>query len=188
MKKILCVLTVFCIMAAPAYAGSLKHITLSDGSTLKGKIIDYDNGIYTIKTNNLGLIKINEEKVESISSKAAAQQQAQQIQRVPQIQGAASGLSGMGGSGNGKIMEQAQALQGQLMANPQMMQEVQELMNDPDIMEMMSDQNFINAVMSGDMNRLMNDPKMQQLMNNPAMQDFVNKLQAQGMTPQGMGY
>src|SRR6185503_20560966 len=91
------------LMSQLSWAASPKTVTLNDGSVIKGDIIKLENGVYTIKSTQLGEIKVEEEKVLSITSA-----QAQQIQK-------SNGSNTS--SQNSSLKDQVQKIQGQVVGN-----------------------------------------------------------------------
>ncbi len=57
------------LSAAGAGAGELNVIELKDGSIISGEVVSLAGGIYTIRTDSLGMIKLEESKIRAIRSK-----------------------------------------------------------------------------------------------------------------------
>jgi len=140
-----------------------KSIILKDGSVIQGEVIGFSSGIYTVKTANLGEIQIQDKNIQAIAAKGAANPQKAQNNS----------------SSNAEIQRKVQAMQGSILSDPQMMNEIQSLMNNPEIMRLMADENFIQEVMSMDPEKLEKNPKMKELMNNPEMLRVIRRLQGQ---------
>ena len=49
-------------------AGEVRVIELIDGSTITGEVLSLNNGIYVIKSESLGTIKLEESKIRAIHS------------------------------------------------------------------------------------------------------------------------
>ncbi len=137
--------------ASAVFVRAEQVITLKDGSQIKGELVDVQNGVYTVKSALLGAITVNADQVNSIASPEAA--------------------AGMNG--------QIQAAQTKIMANPQTMSELQELIQDPEITQMLSDPALIQAVAAKDPAAVQNNPNAQALMQNPKMRTLMEKLQQQ---------
>ena len=70
-----------------------------------------------------------------------------------------------------------QAVHNKIMTDPQAMNDIQQMAQDPEIMALLSDPAFIAALQSGDMNNLGSDPRIKQLAGNPRVQALIEKLQ-----------
>ena len=77
---------------------------------------------------------------------------------------------------SGDISAQVQATQTKLMTDPQIMQEIQMLVQDPEITQLLADPSILQAVTSKDVNSLQNNPKAQALMENPKMRALIEKI------------
>src|ERR1044072_8225437 len=139
----------------PAFADDNKTFALSDGTKIVGKLISVQNGTYTIQTSQLGTIQLKDAQIKSIttgfatdsSSSAQTNNQSQNLQMdKTQLQG------------------QVQQLQGQLMADPQFMAEIQTLINDEEVKTILSDPEVMQAVTSYDAATIQNNPKLQRLL------------------------
>lgn len=145
-------------LALPSFAQEdVKTILLSDGTKIKGTIMSFNDGAYRISTSNLGEITVNDKNIVSISSTDTAEAVNPQ-------------------ASNTDIKNQVGQMQNMLMADPQLLQEIQGLMDDPEVMKLLEDKNFINDVMSYDPNRIESNEKTQQLMQNPKIQALMNKI------------
>jgi hypothetical protein len=141
-------------------------ITLKDGSQIKGELSGIDNGVYTVKTPIIGDVHVAASDVASITNGNGT--------------AAAAPADLAPASGSAPNMDaQIAASQKQLMSNPQSMETLQEMAQDPDIMQALSDPAIVQAVTTHDYQAVQNNPKIQELMNNPKMQAFLQKLAAQ---------
>jgi len=75
--------------------------------------------------------------------------------------------------------QQVAAQQQQLMSNPQSMQVLQQMTQDPAIMQALQDPALVQAVTNHDYQAVGNNPAVQKLMSNPNMQALLQKLAAQ---------
>lgn len=144
------------------FAASTKYITLKDGSVIKGELVSFDNGTYTVQTENLGLLQLPEGNVISVATGGA----------VAQAPVAAS---------KPEFAKNVSDMQSQIMADPQTMEAVQAMAEDPEIVAMISDPNFIKklttAVSNDNVESVADDPRLQELMGNPKMKALVQQLQ-----------
>ncbi len=173
MNKIILPLLLTCtFLSVTAHAEQV--ITLKDGSQIKGELIGITDGLYTIKTPIIGAVHVAASDVVNISNAAAAPVALPQAAAPANVIPAASLPSA----------QQMQNAQAQLMANPMVMQDMQQLAQDPEIMQMLSDPELVKAVTSHDASAVANNPKAQALMNNPKMRALIEKLRGNGALPQ----
>jgi len=140
-----------------------KIITLKDGSVLKGNIVKMMDGQYTLATENLGEIKVPESDVLSIQSLEAISSSQQ--------------LSNKGTSGTSPLKNEVERLQGDILADPNLMNEVQTMIKDEEIKSLLSDPKLLDDVMSFDQDTIQNNKNIQQLLQNPKMKNLMNKIQ-----------
>jgi hypothetical protein len=72
-----------------------------------------------------------------------------------------------------------QAVQAQVTENPEIVGDIENLLDDPEIMSIISDPTFIAAVQSGDMASLESNPRLQRLLEHPAIQAIIEKVKLQ---------
>lgn len=137
-------------------AGEIKEIVLKDGSVLTGDVISLNNGIYTIKSDILGIIKLEESKVRTIQEKSY--------------------------TGNTRVMSNSnasgeiQSLQQKMMSDKEVMILVQALQNDPEFKKLLEDPAFMKAINAGDVAALSADPRFVKLLNNSTVQEIQKKV------------
>lgn len=168
MKKLLTLFTALMFLTAASLvsAQTVKSIQLSDGSTIQGKIVGMNNGVYTIDTPAMGTIELSEDKVMSIGAPGMASNA-----------GAPAGMNAQG------MQQQVMQMQQQIFADPNMMAEIQAMAQDPEIMQLLSDPALMQAATQMDVNGVSNNPNAQRLMQNPKMQELMQKMAAQqGLT------
>jgi len=165
-NRLICFLFLLTLLSPLAIASSVKHITLKDGSVIKGELVSFENGIYTLQTDNLGRLQLPESNVASVSNEmigAPVPQMGQQPASAPNFSNKVS------------------VLQAQIMNDPQTMQAVQAMAEDPEIAAMIADPAFVKqltaAVSNNNVESVADDPKIQQLMSNPKMQALIRQLQ-----------
>jgi hypothetical protein len=157
------------ISALPSIAETTRLIQLQDGSTLKGTVIGLSDGVYTIKTAQLGTVTINESDVLAITQPGT--QNSSSANPTP------SPSALLGAMNSEQFQNQVMSVQNQIMADPQKMAEIQQLMQDPEIMRLMSDPQFLNDVMTYDMETITNNPNVQRLMENPKIRQLLETMQ-----------
>lgn len=148
------------MITAAAFAAEIKEIELSDGSVITGEVISLGNGVYTIRTEAMGTLAIEESKVRSIRQRGSA---------------SPSASSSSSGSSSGQSADITR-LQQQIMSDDQVLDMLQSLQNDPEFMKIMEDPEIMKAVNSGDTAALMANPKFLRLMQNPSVKHIQQKL------------
>ena len=162
MKKIFS--TLFLIIAAAnlalyAHAQAAKVITLKDGSVIKGNVLQLTDGIYTLETDNLGKVNVAESEIVSIAAESTP------------------ALQATGDTASAALKGQAQEIQTNLLSDPSIMAEIQNIMQDPEIRGVLSDPAFMNAIMSYDPKQIQQSEKTQYLLQNPKFQSLMEKIQ-----------
>jgi len=159
MKKIfLCLLLL--TLSISAYCQETSQIELTDGSTIKGKIVSLTNGVYTIEAPTLGRIAVASSKIKKIETSGASPSLA------PNAVTAA----------NPEMKAQINNYTAQIMSNPDILKITTDLANDPQFQEMMKDPQIMRAVYAGDMQTLMSNPKFMNAINNPKINQIKDKL------------
>lgn len=154
MKKTIFLLLLALLGFASARAGEIREVELTDGSTIPAEVLSLANGIYTLRSDSLGILKLEESKVRVIRSRSS---------RPANSNASASG--------------EVRALQDRMMGDQQVMSLVQSLQNDPEFRKVLEDPALLNAVNSGDMAALMASPKFLKLLNNSTVRDIQKKVQ-----------
>lgn len=138
-----------------AHAAELSRIDLKDGSSVTGEVISLTNGIYTIKSDVLGMLKIEQIKVRSIQSAA-------DVSAAP--------------SGGTASASDIQTLQKKMMSDGEIMAKIQSLQNDPEFKALLEDPKIMTAVANGDVTALSADPRFVKLLNNTTVQEIQQKV------------
>lgn len=153
-----CFLCLILFAAGGAGAAELKVIELKDGSVITGEVLSLSGGIYTVRSDSLGLIKLEESKIRAIRS------------RSPGNGGAAGGPAAAQGN-------DTQALQQKMMGDQEIMGMIRSLRDDPEFKRVMEDPGVMKAVKEGDVTALMANPQFMKLLNNPTLKEIEKKVQ-----------
>jgi len=78
---------------------------------------------------------------------------------------------------SGNVKGETQALQQQMLSDPEIMNMIQSLQNDPDFQQILQDPEIMKAVSSGDIAALMANQKFMRILNNKTVHDIGTKLQ-----------
>jgi uncharacterized protein (DUF342 family) len=131
------------------------EIDLVDGTVISGKLVSFDDGIYTIHSTTLGTLKIKEKNVRSIHSMTLTAETAPDTYTQTEIQ----------------------SLQQKMLADEDVMKMITSLLQDPDFQEILRDEALMKAISSGDLNTLISNPKFQKLLNKSTVEQIKEKLE-----------
>ena len=140
------------LFIANAAAGKIREIELKDGSVITGEVQSLSNGVYTIKSDSLGIIKLEESKIRAMRSKAPV----------------ASPTSGTG--------SEVRSLQEKMMSDKEIMTMIESLKDDQDFKKLLQDPEVMKAVQTGDIAALTANPQFMKLLNNPTVKDIQKKV------------
>lgn len=152
----ICVVLVLGFSLNTTYAAEIKEIELKDGSVLSGEVISFTNGIYTLKSDVLGTIKLEESKIRAIREQ-------------PSTNAVAS-------TNTGSTAGEMQSLQQKMMNDKEIMNMIQSLQNDPEFKKLLEDPKIMSAVQAGDVAALTADPRFMKLLNHPTVQEIQKKV------------
>ena len=165
MKKYLLtfILTITLFNLASAAPKTLKVITLKGGSSLKGEVIQLKDGIYTLDILDLGRMNIPESDILSITSS-----------QVPGSQYSQPGENNH--PQKEQIKNQVNQIQKDILSDPGLMIELQNIINDEEVQAMLSDPKLLNDILSYDPQRIQQNNSAQDLMQNEKMQELMEKI------------
>jgi hypothetical protein len=133
-------------------AGEYRQIELNDGSLLTGEVLSYQNGAYTVRTDSLGTVTINDAQVRSIRSPRERD----------------SSIS--------PGMSQSGSLRQQMESDEEVMDLIRALKDDPGFREALQDPEIMRAVQNNDLVALMTNPKFLELLNNSKVLEIQKKV------------
>jgi hypothetical protein len=148
-------LFVLVISAQTAPAGEIREIELNDGSVITGELLSLSGGMYTIKSDSLGIVRVEETKIRAVRSKTPA----------------SSGLQS-----NGSASVQAGALTDRMMNDAEIMSMIRGLQDDPDFKKILEDPEIMQAVKNNDVATLMSKPEFMRLLDNPPVRTIREKV------------
>lgn len=157
--KGICVIILLVVLSAGVFAGEIREITLMDGSAIYGEIVSFNDGIYTIKSNSLGTIKIEESDIQQIRVKFRGVNKNEYDSPL-----------------DSSLSSEVQTLQSLMKNDQAIMNMIVSLQNDPDFQEIMGDTDIINALNSGNIAALISNPKFMRLLDNEKVQQIQKKL------------
>lgn len=157
MKRILALsLFAFLLCSFTAAAAEKSKIELTDGSTITGEVVEMSGGIYKIRTDSMGELKIPSNRIISISPGSTTNK---------------SSGKRIEGPDNAKI----EAIQKDIISDPKMIELVQALMSEPELQEALKDPSMMEKINSGDTAALEKDPNFQKFMNHPKVKEIMER-------------
>lgn len=141
-----------------------KFITLTDGTQLRGRLIAVNNDIYTFETTSLGQLNIHGDNILSINSSNNGPASTTQENGTTQT------------SITEEQRQQAKDLQQQMMSDPETMDEIKSLSQDPELLDILSDQDLVKDILSYDIEKIKQNPKAMQLFENDKIQNLIQKI------------
>lgn len=171
MKKIILFLSCFLLATSvPAFSQQpTQTITLKDGTTIKGQLINVSNGSYFIASQTMGQVKVSADQVLSINNGEAAQGANAQFKT----------------GADGKIStDTINDVKTNMMQDPQILSLIQELVKDPEVAELMKNPSLMQDALSMDPQKIQNNPEVQKLMQNPTMQKIISMTAEKMQVPQ----
>ena len=151
---------VFCVSAEPA----VQTVRLKDGSVVTGRVLSLAKGLYTVETSSMGIISVKQEDVVAIVAGSGAVPSS--LEEVWQSAPATAGISS----------EAMQGYQQKIMSNPQVMQDLQALVNDPEIVAIVSDPELQAAIMKKDLSALQKSDKFRKFATHPTILKMVGEV------------
>ena len=146
-QLIIGLLLFFGSLAGYASAGEVREIQLNDGSVIYGEILSLRNDVLTLKTETLGVVTLDASKIRTIRMKPETETADDQFQELRQS----------------------------MMSDPEILNMIFSLQNDPEIQAILKDPELMKSLSSGDIGALISNPAIIKLLNNPKIQDIGKK-------------
>jgi hypothetical protein len=143
-----------------AFGSEMMQFELNDGSVMVGETVSFDNGVYTIKSSSIGIVKVKDadirviRKASKTKSGGTSQQGSSQINR-----------------------KQIEGLQGQLMSDENIMNIILSLQTDPEFQAILKDPALMKAINSGDIGSVRSNEKFMQLLEHEKVDQIMKKLE-----------
>ncbi len=153
-----CFLILLSVYYNSVFAGEVRLIELNDGSVISGEIVSFSDGVYTISSSSLGTLQIEDTNIRAIRSESS-----------PTKDAAVNPLLTLAGT-------DLQGLLGLMMGDPEVMNKILLLQNDPDFQAVLQDPEVMSAVMSGDINALLTNPTFMKLLEHQQVQEITKEL------------
>lgn len=159
-KYLLILITGWC---SNLWSSEPRQIELNDGSVISGEIIAFSKGTYTIKSSTLGTLEIKDSDIRIIRSEVT--NPATQSLRLP--------------NNNQAINSELQNLQNLIMNDPEMMNSISSLQDDPQFQAILQDPEVMNSVNSGNINGLLANPNFVKLLEHQKVQEIAKQIEPQ---------
>lgn len=178
MKKLYSVLLISLLSAHLCFAAGNSRITLNDGTTIYGKVVGMSDGVYTIRTDTMGDIKVNSDNVVEISSNTAPKNQSNINILEGNERGSKNNYSKNNNSQNDYSAQQkdANAKVQSMMMNEDFMDNLMQLNETSEMQSILNDPEVMEAIQNGDYDFLMNNSKMNDLMNSSGIQEILGDM------------
>ena len=154
-QLMICVVIALVLAVHSASGGEVREIELNDGSVVTGEVISLSKGVYTIKSDSLGTITIDETKVRIIRPKSSSRSAGDEWK---------------------KNAAEVESLQGRMMNDQEIMGMIQSLQNDPEFNKILEDPEIMKAVTAGDVAALTANPRFMKLLDNQTVRDIQKKV------------
>ncbi len=179
MKKFFAALLITLLSAHFCFAAGNNRITLNDGTTIYGKVVGMSDGVYTIRTETMGEIKVNSDNVVEITSNTAPKKQS----NIDILEGNERGSRNNNYSGNNNSQNNYSAQQKDanarvqsMMMNEDFMNNLMQLSESSEMQSILNDPEIMEAIQNGDYDFLMNNSKMNDLMNSSGIQEILGDM------------
>lgn len=138
-----------------SFAAKPQIITLQDGSSVSGQVLSLSGGVYQIKTQSMGTVQVQQSQVVSIRSVSITSTNSESMTIDP-----------------ARLQQVLRAI----VTNPQTMQSIQALQNDPQFQAVLNNPQIMQAIQSGNWGALAQNPKIQQLTNHSAVKNISRQM------------
>jgi hypothetical protein len=140
---------------------SAANVVLKDGTVVHGEVEALQDGVYTVRTDSLGTVRVRKDEVRSIDEG-----------------GGSTRRSGSDSSTIDSSSQEAElrSLQLGIMQNPSLLAMLLALQNDPDVLAVLADPEIMKKIAAGDYTALMNDPKIDALMRDDKVRAIVDEM------------
>ncbi len=162
LRHLAMVLCLFTAGLAPAAPGDgTRLIELSDGSVISGRIISFENGVYTVASPSLGRLRLKDSEILSIRSNPGSSRAMQSTPQMPDADQAGQSFSG---------------IERRIVGDPKVFSLVMSLQQDPQILAILNDPAIMRAIAARDVEALRNNPKIRELERNPVIQEILGRM------------
>ena len=158
-STIICFFILVIFLVGNTVASDIAQVQLVDGRVISGKIISFKEGAYTLRSDSLGTITVDESQIQLI-----------------RMDPSSADLWAPAGTTNDSIEKTMESLQKSIANDPQIMELIRTLQNDPHIEALIQDETIMDAVNAGDISSLMANPEFIKLFENPSIQQIQKEM------------
>ena len=158
------------IFAGQGFGSGPAEIVLRDGSVIRAEVISLQDGVYTLKSESLGTIIIEQSRIAGIkmgSSVSPDVHAGTPSSTTPEVASQTA---------ESNVIGQINTMREALMSDQSIMEKLSSLSNDPELMRVVQDPEIMKSVTSGDIKALIANDKFIQLLNNPSIQEISRKI------------
>lgn len=198
MKKAVIIVFLVSISLALSAAGILQRIVLLDDSVIVGEVIELKDGVYTVRSETVGEIKVAVDKVLEITRLDGASSSHSEYQETSEVPVSAGNIDiidrgakkttrsarkpadqetrTMAGSDNLQAQQdRANAEVQSMMMQDDFLDSMMDLSGSQNMMDVMSDPEVMDAISRNDYEFLMNNEKMKNLMESSEIRDILGE-------------
>lgn len=170
------------IAVSLSYAGEFCEVRLEDGTKILGEVVSLQDGIYEMKTQTMGAVEVDAGKVILIRKVERETPAIQPMTNSTQNNTAPEPETVDADAENAEVNPQMieggiDAIKQAMQSNPQAMDSIASLQNDPDFQAVLNDPEIMDAVNSNDIEALSSNPKFLRLLENSTVEDISGELQ-----------
>ncbi len=198
MKKILTVILAVLLGGTLIAAEKLKKITLKDASVIIGRVIEMKDAQYTVETEALGALKLDEDNIIEIRTLGSnedaytdyqpsepgkphqdiqIQDGAKRQKSSPARQKYEESLQPSGSNDMNRQQEEVNSRVKSMTADGDFLESLMDLSENNSMMDVMSDPEVMDAISRNDYDFLMNNEKMKNLMDSSEIKDLLGGME-----------
>jgi len=197
-KKILTVILAVLLGGTLIAAEKLKKITLKDASVIIGRVIEMKDAQYTVETEALGALKLDEDNIIEIRTLGSnedaytdyqpsepgkphqdiqIQDGAKRQKSSPARQKYEESLQPSGSNDMNRQQEEVNSRVKSMTADGDFLESLMDLSENNSMMDVMSDPEVMDAISRNDYDFLMNNEKMKNLMDSSEIKDLLGGME-----------
>lgn len=157
-------LLIFGLLCSVARAEDLREVELFDGSLIYAEMLSFEDGVYTLKSESLGTIRIDESNIQSIHHAGVVK--------------AGITAEDLANVSTGELIK---AIKERLIGENDTGGAMLSFLRDPDLQEIINDPDIMKAIEAGNIQAVITNPKCMKLMSKPAVKDFIGKMIGEGI-------
>ncbi|MFZ2444880.1 MAG: hypothetical protein WAW37_00845 [Syntrophobacteraceae bacterium] len=161
MRATIAIVFMLVLVARAGLAAEPAEIQLRDGSVIQAEIVSLENGVYTLRSDTLGTLRIEASRIRGITLGPRGRA-GEGASRTPSALPDAAG--------------QIKALSEAIMGDQDLMGKLTSLSADPDVRNALQDPEVMKAVLDGDVATLMLNEKFLRIMDKPAVREIIGKV------------